>query len=107
MIDHARIEELRAEIGSDDLSFIVTVYVDEARATLAQLRSGLPDEQCRRAVHFLRSGALNIGLRGIARLTAEMEDDLAAGRPLRQATCASDLDEMLDRTLGELGPVLA
>ncbi|MEM8851133.1 MAG: hypothetical protein AAGE03_14000 [Pseudomonadota bacterium] len=58
--------ELRAEIGSEDLAMILGVYLDEAEEMLASLGTPLSDEDRGKALHFLRSGALNLGLSGLA-----------------------------------------
>lgn len=103
MIDHGRIHELRAEIGDEDLTLIVSVYLEEARLTLDSLTGGLSQDDRARAVHFLRSGALNIGLRGIADLAGRLEED----RTMPLATCAGQLNAALDKTLAELDSALA
>ena len=73
MIDAERMTELEAEIGSEDLAFILAAYFEEAEAALVRMEAGLAPEDHRRALHFLRSGALNIGLCGIAGASGEME----------------------------------
>jgi len=98
MIDTARIEELRAEIGGDDLAFIVSVYLDEARDSLRQIAEGLPPEKHLRMLHFLRSGALNIGLRGIAETAAVLETN----DPIDTEGCANRIGEAIARTQAEL-----
>lgn len=98
MIDTERIAELQAEIGPEDLSHIVSIYLEEARATLNRIERGLSIEDHARAVHFLRSGALNIGLRGIADLAAQLTCTGSANRD----PCARRLDTALDRTMTEL-----
>ena len=93
MIDTERIAELQAEIGAEDLSCIVSVYLEEARATLAQIAAGLTEEDHARAVHFLRSGALNIGMTCRA---ASSRDD-----------CADRFRDVLDHTMAEVTDRLA
>jgi hypothetical protein len=86
MIDDARLEELRDEIGEDVLDAVLGMYVAEARETLATL-DGCTDPQARdRALHFLRSGALNIGMLGVAEAADGSRPDVAA------ATIARALD---------------
>lgn len=97
MIDTERISELQAEIGADDLTYIVAVYLDEARAILTQIAAGLPDEDHARAVHFLRSGALNIGLRGVAEVANKMSCHVAS----KKDDCAECLRVVLDRTMAD------
>ncbi|SDY30530.1 Hpt domain-containing protein [Jannaschia faecimaris] len=107
MIDRSRIEELQQEIGTDDLSFIVSVYLDEARTTLDQMAQGLSAEDYARAAHFLRSGALNIGLSGIAVLAAQMVSEIAANLYIAQPISAVRLGEVLDQTMAELEAISA
>jgi hypothetical protein len=63
MMDMDRIEELRAEIGSEDLLMILGVFLDEAEEVLSGLAPEGPDAQ--RRLHFVRSGALNLGLTAV------------------------------------------
>lgn len=102
MIDHSRIQELRTEIGDEDLTFIVSVYLEEARRTLDGLSGGLSQDDRARTVHFLRSGALNIGLRGIATLAGRLEN----GSTMPLALCAGQLHAALDQTMAELDGAL-
>lgn len=106
MIDIVRIHELRSEIGKDDLAVIVAAYVEEARDTLERVASGPSQDTQARAVHFLRSGALNIGLRGIATLAGQLERDLSENVDLHHADCAAQLGAALDTTMAELKKVL-
>lgn len=106
MIDQSRIDELRTEIGEEDLSFIVAVYLDEARATLDQVANGLPPEEEARAVHFLRSGALNIGLRGIAQMAGQLEQELKSDS-VQRTVCAKLLYTALNKTMAELESAFA
>lgn len=106
MIDISRIQELRSEIGKDDLAFIVAAYIEEARETLELVASGLSQDAHTRAVHFLRSGALNIGLRGIAALAGQLERDLSENADLHHTDCAAQLGEALDLTMAELETAL-
>ncbi|MFO6466205.1 hypothetical protein ACK8OR_17585 [Jannaschia sp. KMU-145] len=104
MIDTDRISELEAEIGADDLTFIVALFLGEAEDAIAEIAGGLADDAHARATHFLRSGALNIGLTGFA----EAADAAAAvAAPLRAAT-AGPLATALDETRAALGhPAIA
>lgn len=82
---------------------IVSVYLEEARLTLDSLTDGLSQDDRARAVHFLRSGALNIGLRGIADLAGRLEGD----HTMPLVTCAAKLKATLDKTLAELDSAMA
>lgn len=89
MIDSERITELEAEIGAEDLGMILAMFFEEAADTFAGIEAGLDAEGLGRAMHFLRSGALNLGLRGFATaagtITGEQEiDPMAAADRLRE-----------------------
>lgn len=73
MLDAERMLELEGEFGSEDLAFILAAYFEEAEDALARMEAGLGPDDHRRALHFLRSGALNIGLRGIAFASGEAD----------------------------------
>ncbi|MEM9797258.1 MAG: hypothetical protein AAF919_12255 [Pseudomonadota bacterium] len=93
MVDDDRIRELEREIGSEDVAAIMALFVEEASATIAKLAGGLEDADHARAIHFLRSGALNIGLTGFAR-EAEMAGDVSAdSRPSAAAALRVALDK--------------
>ena len=66
--------------------------------TMDRLAEGLPPEEKARAMHFLRSGALNIGLRGIARLAEEAEAQFNNGEDI-DLTAMTDL---ITRTRAQL-----
>jgi len=102
MIDPDRFAELEAEIGLEDLGFIVTIYLQEAEETLDRIAAGLPAEEHVRALHFLRSGALNIGLRAIAAVSGELEDAESDDAP----EAVKRLRALLAKSRVELGEVL-
>ena len=97
MIDINRINELTAEIGAEDLRLILELFLEEAVQTLDRLEDGLPPHELGRAMHFLRSGALNTGLRGVAITAAAIE---AEGTDV--AAAALRLRETLGRTRADL-----
>ena len=66
----------------------------------------LPRQDYARALHFLRSGALNIGLSGISDLAATLETDLAEGAEVAQDDSRQRLAEALDRTMADLDRTL-
>lgn len=99
MIDPDRIAELNAEIGAEDLGLVIAVYFAEAIETIDRLSGDLSPEDRIRALHFLRSGALNIGLRGLARKVAPLEEGARAGE---MATLAHELRGLLERSRAEM-----
>ncbi|MEM7488353.1 MAG: histidine kinase [Pseudomonadota bacterium] len=86
MIDVTRMNELRAEIGQEDLAMILDVYLTEAEEMLGRLAECPSVEERGKALHFLRSGALNLGLEGLAASAATDDGDLSALRDAYHAT---------------------
>ena len=99
MVDQARINELKREIGPDDLRLVLDIFLTEADRTIAEIAGGLSDDGHAKATHFLRSGALNIGLVSFAAVA----DHAAAAAPRDRAAMASVLQVTLDETRGWLG----
>lgn len=77
MIDWARIEELKAEVGDEDLHEVFDLFLEEVRSVLDGLT---PDDPAalRRDLHFLKGSALNIGMTEVGALCAEFETRLRA-----------------------------
>ncbi len=98
MIDEDRIRELEGEIGAADLGLVIETFLEEASETIAGLGAGSSGEALGRAMHFLRSGALNMGLRGFASAAAAIERD-ADGDPV---AAADTLRDILERTRSQL-----
>lgn len=77
MIDKSRIQELRDDIGEDDLAEVIALFCGEIDDLLANLetvdRAGYPDR-----IHFLKGSALNIGLNALGELCRAEETRLAA-----------------------------
>lgn len=73
MIDWARIDELRREIGDDGLKEVAEVFLEEVEETLAAL-AALPDGIDRSVkLHFLKGSALNLGFTDLAELCRKAE----------------------------------
>lgn len=99
MIDTERLKELELEIGPDDLGMVLQMFLAEAEKTVAQIATGLDDAEHAGATHFLRSGALNIGLVGIAKAS----DKAAAVDPADRPDSAGPLQASLDEAVEEIG----
>lgn len=80
MIDWERLNELRDEIGPEDLADVVSVFLDETDEVIAGIR-GLGAGQMESRLHFLKGSALNLGLTAFADLCQEGEKRAAAGLP--------------------------
>jgi histidine phosphotransfer protein HptB len=68
MIDWGRLNDLRAEIGDEDLSDVVTMFLEEADEVVARIADGLPDPEMEAQLHFLKGSALNLGLAALSEL---------------------------------------
>lgn len=80
MVDIRRIEELRVEIGEEDMIAVLGVFLAEAEQVIARIARPLPEAEHAMAVHFLRSGALNLGLQSFADQAAEVATTPPSGR---------------------------
>lgn len=67
MIDQARLDELRSEIGSEDLAEVIEMFCEEVEEALQNLET-LPADRLVDQLHFLKGSALNIGLRSVSDL---------------------------------------
>lgn len=67
MINTARIQELKDEVGEDDLIEVIELFCEEVEDVLGILdttaRADVPAQ-----LHFLKGSALNIGLDGVSDL---------------------------------------
>ncbi len=61
MIDWARVNSLRNEIGDDSFDEVVELFLDEVETVISRLRS-LPDPATyEQDLHFLKGSAWNLG----------------------------------------------
>lgn len=68
MIDWDRVEELRDEVGADDLRDVVELFLDEVEAELSALPSSTDAPALERRLHFLKGSALNLGFSDFSNL---------------------------------------
>lgn len=82
MIDWTRIRELRDEIGSDDFTEVVELFLAEVEETLDTLETA-SSSACllEEKLHFLKGSALNLGFSAMSRLCQDGETAAAAGNP--------------------------
>lgn len=73
MIDWTRLNELRDEIGEDDLADVVTLFLEEADDVVLRLSSSMSDDEMESQLHFLKGSALNLGLADLAGLCQDGE----------------------------------
>ncbi|MEZ5716512.1 MAG: Hpt domain-containing protein [Paracoccaceae bacterium] len=79
MIDWNKVLELRGEIGDEDFSDVVDLFLEEVDEAMTQLRAGLPQEKWECCLHFLKGSALNLGFQAFSALCASGEAAAAAG----------------------------
>ncbi|MEZ5798626.1 MAG: Hpt domain-containing protein [Paracoccaceae bacterium] len=80
MIEWGRLNELRSEIGDEDLADVVAMFLDEADEVVARIRAGLTDAELEAQLHFLKGSALNLGLSELASLCQEGERQAGQGQ---------------------------
>ncbi len=74
MIDWNRINELREEIGIEDFDEIVSLFLEEVEAEIAEITQLRTCVELGEKLHFLKGSALNLGFEGFARLCQQGED---------------------------------
>ncbi len=77
MIDWTRLNELRSEIGAEDLAEVAASFLDEAGEVVRRLASAGSAPDLAAQLHFLKGSALNLGLKDFAALCQEGERRLA------------------------------
>lgn len=65
MIDWARVNELRDEVGAEDFAEVATLFLEETDAAIAVLPT-LPDAGLGAHLHGLKGSALNLGFAALA-----------------------------------------
>lgn len=80
MIDWSRVAELRDEIGAEDFSDVVELFLDEVEAEIGALRDGCAQGDLEAKLHFLKGSALNLGFQAFSALCQAGESAAAAGQ---------------------------
>lgn len=83
MIDQARIDELRREVGDDDLAEVVTLFCEEFEEALERL-NGLQSGSLADDLHFLKGSAYNVGMSQVGELCSAAESRLQDGQPVNE-----------------------
>lgn len=78
MIDWPRVKELRDEIGPDDFSEVVELFLEEVEEVVQKLR-GNDRSQLEQDLHFLKGCALNLGFESFSTLCLQGERLSAEG----------------------------
>ncbi|WP_425051001.1 Hpt domain-containing protein [Psychromarinibacter sp. S121] len=80
MIDWTRVEELKAEIGTDEFLEVADLFLEETDEAIVTLPVPAPDTVVRERLHFLKGSALNLGFEVMADLCSRGERLAAAGQ---------------------------
>lgn len=81
MIDWARVEQLREEVGDEAFAEISAMFLAEAQTAVRRLTEGMDTTTLAEELHGLKGSALNLGFDALARLCATGEAAAAAGHP--------------------------
>lgn len=73
MIDWTRVNDLRDEVGAEDLVEIADIFLAEMAQVLDPLRDGADAQDPADLLHFLKGAALNLGFADLADICAQSE----------------------------------
>lgn len=79
MIDWERVATLRDEVGEDSFDEVVALFLEEVDDVVARLHSAPDPERLESDLHFLKGGALNLGLQKLGQLCQAGERMAASG----------------------------
>ena len=79
MINWTRIQELRAEIGDEDLQEVIGLFLEETDEVIARLAGPTNRATLEADLHFLKGSALNLGFAALAGLCQDGERRAAQG----------------------------
>jgi len=79
MIDWTRVNELKEEIGPDDFTEVVEVFLAEMDDVMSRLKTAPDPAQYEADLHFVKSSALNIGFDELSKLCQIGERQAATG----------------------------
>ncbi|WP_370513080.1 Hpt domain-containing protein [Oceaniovalibus sp. ACAM 378] len=80
MIAWGRITQLRSEIGEDDFSEVVALFLEEVDGVIDRLRITSDPATMAADLHFLKGSALNLGFAAFADLCEQGEALAETGR---------------------------
>lgn len=67
MIDWGRVKELQQEVGVEDFAEVIEIFFEEIERVVGRLPEIEEAKSLEHALHFLRSGSLNLGFRTLAK----------------------------------------
>lgn len=80
MINWDRVDELRSEVGAEDFSEVIELFLDEVDDTIATLGHSQENPSLEEQLHFLKGSALNIGFAEFATLCQAGETAASQGQ---------------------------
>lgn len=81
MIDWDRIQELKEEVGEEELAEVLPIFFEEVSETISALPESDTDT-LRKNLHFLKGSAANIGMAELSRVCAKLEGTIATSTKL-------------------------
>ncbi|WP_412504251.1 Hpt domain-containing protein [Roseovarius sp. SYSU LYC5161] len=91
LIDWNRVSELRSEIGGNDFSDVVALFIEEVEDMLDQFNSATEANDLQAQLHYLKGSALNLGFHAFANACRSAESKVAIEGP-----AAIDKKEILE-----------
>lgn len=74
MICWERVNELRDEVGAEDFSEVVDIFLEEVEEVMDRLRDSPAPSDYESELHFLKGSALNLGFQALADLCGDGEN---------------------------------
>ncbi|AJE44952.1 Hpt domain-containing protein [Celeribacter indicus] len=102
MIDWDRVNELKAEVGTEDFREVVTLFLEEVDEVIDRLKSRPDSTRFEQDLHFLKSSSLNLGFATFSGLCRDGERAAREGQ-----TAAVDLPELIAAYLSSRSEFLA
>lgn len=78
MINWQRVNELKGDIGAEDIGEVIDIFLEEVEEVINRLRSGT-DAALEQDMHFLKGSALNLGFDRFGAMCSDAEKAVAKG----------------------------
>lgn len=89
MINWARIDELKEELGSEDFEEVFEIFLDEVAESVAGLQAAAGGDELAALLHSVKGNALTVGFRDLAVLAGAGETATLNGEKVDVATIAT------------------
>ena len=80
MIDWDRVNELRDEVGAEDFSEVIEMFMEEVEETMVRMISVPNPATLEEDMHFLKGSALNLGFKHLSALCQAGEKAAQVGQ---------------------------